>query len=331
MNSNNYIRPRQSYSSMGACVRMFLESENQERYLTYYASGFKQLDKLMGGGFTAGLHCIGAVSSYGKTTYLLQIAENQARQNQPVIIFSLEANSLVLAAKAVSRQTFLMSGKDSGLATTANHLLNQSCMKACGRKEQELVKRAASEVSAYCDYITIVENDTTPFTASRITACIKHYVEEYRVKPVVMIDYLQAVAVSASRYSEKQKVDSVLEQLRAVAGYFDIPIIILSSFNRENYDMPVSFKSFKDSGSIEYTCDTLMGFQMRDVGRPQFSSGEALAKNPREMELCILKQRNGNTGTIPYLYFAEYNLFEEAQGGRAAHTESAGNSIKRMF
>lgn len=172
---------------MRTSAKLFLEPKNRDRYQTYYASGFHELDKLMDGGFTAGLHCIEAVSSYGKTTFLLQIAENQVRQ---VVIFSLEMNCLRLAAKAVSRQTFLMSGNDSRLAKTANHLFNLSRMEACGIEELELVKKAASEVCAYDEYIAIVENDITPITAGSITTYIEHYVEEYRVKPVVMIDYL---------------------------------------------------------------------------------------------------------------------------------------------
>ena len=55
-----------------------------------YPTGFPELDKALSGGLVAGLHCIGAISSLGKTTFVLQMAENMASTGIPVIIFSLE-------------------------------------------------------------------------------------------------------------------------------------------------------------------------------------------------------------------------------------------------
>ena len=43
-----------------------------------YPTGFPELDKALSGGLVAGLHCIGAISSLGKTTFVLQMAENMA-------------------------------------------------------------------------------------------------------------------------------------------------------------------------------------------------------------------------------------------------------------
>ena len=40
-----------------------------------------------------------------------------------------------------------------------------------------------------------------------------------------------------------------------------MPIVGISSFNRENYTAPVNLSSFKESGSIEYSSDVLIGLQ----------------------------------------------------------------------
>ena len=55
-----------------------------------YPTGFPELDKALSGGLVAGLHCIGAISSLGKTTFVLQMAENMASTGIPVIILIKE-------------------------------------------------------------------------------------------------------------------------------------------------------------------------------------------------------------------------------------------------
>ena len=72
-----------------------------------YATGFPELDMALSGGFVAGLHCIGAISSIGKTTFVLQMGDNIARNGVPVIIFSLEMRPEQLVAKNVSRNMYL--------------------------------------------------------------------------------------------------------------------------------------------------------------------------------------------------------------------------------
>ena len=67
-------------------------------------TGYAELDRCLGGGLTAGLHCLGAVPSLGKSTYVMQMAEQMAAEGTHVIVFSLEMQPVDLAAKAVSRQ-----------------------------------------------------------------------------------------------------------------------------------------------------------------------------------------------------------------------------------
>ena len=42
-------------------------------------TGYAELDRCLGGGLTAGLHCLGAVPSLGKSTYVMQMGTNGSR------------------------------------------------------------------------------------------------------------------------------------------------------------------------------------------------------------------------------------------------------------
>ena len=69
-------------------------------------TGFKLLDNELNGGIREGLYFIGAIPSLGKTTFTLQLADNIAKQNNKVIIFSLEQSRFELVSKAISRLTY---------------------------------------------------------------------------------------------------------------------------------------------------------------------------------------------------------------------------------
>ena len=71
-------------------------------------------------------------------------------------------------------------------------------------------------------------------------------------------------------------------------------------------------QSFKESGSIEYSCDVLIGLQLKGVEGSNFDVDNAKQQDPRQVELKILKNRNGITGvTLDFSYHPKFNLFKE--------------------
>ena len=71
-------------------------------------------------------------------------------------------------------------------------------------------------------------------------------------------------------------------------------------------------EAFKESGTIEYSSDVLIGLQFEGAGERNFDINEAKKKDPRDVELVILKNRNGPMGLkIPYTYYPLFNYFEE--------------------
>ena len=79
-----------------------------------------------------------------------------------------------------------------------------------------------------------------------------------------------------------------------------------------NYNNAVSMQAFKESGAIEYSSDVLIGLQLKGAGKKDFDANEAKKKTPREIELVILKNRNGSTGDrVEFKYYSLFNFFEE--------------------
>ncbi|MDE6678449.1 MAG: hypothetical protein K2K02_05350, partial [Ruminococcus sp.] len=147
---------------------------------------------------------------------------------------------------------------------------------------------------------------------TKIREVVQQHISIMNRKPVVLIDYLQILAPINDRYSDKQNTDKAVLELKRISRDFKIPVIAISSFNRENYNSPVNLTSFKESGAIEYSSDVLIGLQLKGIGNSNFDVTKEKAKVPREIELVILKNRNGQSGTkVDFDYHTMFNYFEE--------------------
>ena len=320
-------------SSVEPC---FLNSDEQIKK-EYYDTGFPKLNDILGGGFTAGLTALGAVSSLGKSTFALQVAHNLAGKGIHVLFFSLEMKREDIAAKAISREMY------------KNHKSHAKSLQEIysfdfgnSIKENEVLKTAINTLQDVDKNLIIIEpkdkmhllfdreeyegvkyrkKDKTDvsFTAEQIVVCVKNYIKYYRdklagKKPFVFIDYLQIIEPDdKTNRTDKQAVDSSLKKFKSLADEEDIPIFLINSFNRESYSDKASMRSFKDSGNIEYSADLLLGLQFQNAGEPGFDIDEEKRRDVRKVELVILKQRYGETGiTIPFDFNPKYNYFEYA-------------------
>jgi len=144
--------------------------------------------------------------------------------------------------------------------------------------------------------------------------------------PVVIIDYLQIIAPHDIRATDKQNIDKAVLELKRISRDKDIPVIAVSSFNRENYTAPVNMSSFKESGAVEYSSDVLIGLQlagMDELSQSESKRSETIQRidemkatskttDPRKAQLKILKNRNGKIGiSLYYNYFPAFNSFLE--------------------
>lgn len=283
-------------------------------------TGFKGIDEALDGGLYEGLYIVGAISSLGKTTLVTQIADQVAKQGHDVLIFSLEMARSELMAKSISRHTVievLDKGGDMKNAKTVRGITAGVRYANYNDTEKELIKNAVTAYSDYAKHIYITEG-VGDLGAQQIRETVEKHVQYTGNTPLVIIDYLQILAPYNERATDKQNTDKAVMELKRISRDFKTPVIGISSFNRDNYNNAVSMQSFKESGAIEYSSDILIGLQLKGAGQKDpdtnkpFDPTEAKKKNPREIELVILKNRNGKTGTkIPLEFYPLFNYFTE--------------------
>lgn len=277
-------------------------------------TGFTALDNELDGGLFEGLYILGAISSLGKTSLVLQIADQIADCGQDVLIFSLEMAETELMAKSISRQTLIDTlANDGNIANckTARGITAGARYERYSQEEKDLIKRAVNAYGSFAGNVYIMQG-VGNIGAPHIREAVERHISITGNTPVVVVDYLQILSPYNERATDKQNTDKNVVELKRISRDHKTPVIAISSFNRENYKNAVSMQAFKESGSVEYSSDVLIGLQLKGAGEKGFDEVEAKAKTPREVELVILKNRNGKTGgKIAYKYYALFNYFEE--------------------
>ena len=278
-------------------------------------TGFRDLDKALDGGLYEGLYIVGAISSLGKTTLITQIADQIAQSGRDVLIFSLEMARNEIIAKSISRHTIqlvLETGGSTRNAKTSRGITTGKRYEGYSQTELELINSSIVAYSQYAERIFISEG-VGDIGVEQIRETIRKHITFTGHTPVVVIDYLQILAPYNERFTDKQNTDKAVMELKRISRDYKTPVIGISSFNRANYREAVTMEAFKESGAIEYSSDVLIGLQLKGAGEKGFNASEEKKKDPRAVELVILKNRNGSTGDrIDFRYYPLFNYFKEA-------------------
>lgn len=289
-----------------------------------YATGFNRLDRAIK--ITDGLYIIGAISSLGKTTFALQIADHIAESGRDVIIFSLEMSRKELIDKSICRMIFsdwIKNQRTSDKERLKNELeiqtlnLGQIASPSALNIGEEKLSQLETKTSKYFQTIakrTSIYESVGNVGVTEIAERVNKYVYYSGNKPLVIIDYLQLLAPVDPHFTDKQNTDKNVLELKRLSRELEIPIIAISSLNRANYNEPISMAAFKESGAIEYSSDVLLGLQLAGAGagNKDFNVDMAKSQEPRQIELKILKNRRGKTGdSINFEYYASRQFFKE--------------------
>lgn len=289
---------------------------NSKNNLMCIQTGFSYLDAMLEGGLYEGLYILGALTSLGKTTFALQIADQIARCGYDVLFFTMEMAKAELMAKSISRLTLeLAIERDKkvnlDLAKTARGITSGVRYVNYSEEEKNVIKEAIDRYRKYSEQIYMIEG-VGEVSVRDIREKVENHIRITKKYPIVIIDYLQAISPFDPRFNDKQNTDKAVIELKRISRDYKIPIFAISSLNRQSYLNAVSYDSFKESGIIEYSSDVLLGMQYRGVGKAEFNIKTEREKEPREIELAIIKNRNGASGSVYFDYYARFNYFVES-------------------
>lgn len=160
------------------------------------STGFPGLDKLLGGGLYPGLYVMGAISSLGKTSLVLQIADGIAETGRDVVYFTLEMSGEELAAKSVSRLSLDLDGTvGKTKAVTMRQVL-------CGERNPIMERAMERYEMGAGKHLFFVES---AMGVEDIRARTQRHAQLRRQGPVVVVDYLQILKPADGRSTDKDR------------------------------------------------------------------------------------------------------------------------------
>jgi replicative DNA helicase len=300
------------YSHLNSILNKFISNRNKKLLST----GYSKLDKALGGGLYNSLYVVGGISGLGKTSVVLNIVENLAKEEQDVLFISLEMSREELVAKSLSR--FVRETVDKRL-TPMDYPSQRDIQNGNFDIEAPYFQEGLINYAEASKRIFIKEANFNYNTELIREDIIKHKALRGKA-PVVVVDYLQVLPCLKDYGDDKKNIDFNITELKRISREFDTPVIVISSIGRQYYKKPIDFEAFKSSGNIEFTADVVIGLQysfMADIGNKsdneiQTMYQEAKARYPREIQTVILKNRNGSIGEYTnFKYEPKYNYFKE--------------------
>lgn len=300
------------YSHLNSILNKFISNRNKKLLST----GYGKLDKALGGGLYNSLYVVGGISGLGKTSVVLNIVENLAKEEQDVLFISLEMSREELVAKSLSR--FTRETVDKRF-TPMDYPSQRDIQNGNFDIEAPYFQEGLINYTKVSKHIFIKEANFNYNTELIREDIIKHKALRGKA-PVVVVDYLQVLPCLKDYGDDKKNIDFNITELKRISREFDTPVIVISSIGRQYYKKPIDFEAFKSSGNIEFTADVVIGLQysfMADIGNKQENQiqemyQEAKAKYPREVQTVILKNRNGSIGEYTnFIYEPKYNYFKE--------------------
>lgn len=282
-------------------VADFLEIMGGKGAVPPISTGIPQLDEALDGGLYSGLHILGAISSLGKTTFMLQLADSMAASGIDVLFFSLETPYTELMAKSISRSTFVNQKKmPKAYPQTARNVLCNRLQKHGKVLLEGDEKAATTQLLVQCigEYangaakcIRFIDRQHSCGVQDIAEAIAEH--RKYRPdrRLVVFVDYLQILAKASERYTDKQNTDEALKALSILAKNEKLPMLVISSINRTSYTEPIGLTSFKESGNIEYDAEVAIGLQYEGMDYEDDADSEETEKARKSRIRKLIKEQ----------------------------------------
>jgi replicative DNA helicase len=264
------------------------EMEARGSELTGLPTGFRDLDKKLGGLQPANLVVVASRPSMGKSTLVSNIATNVAIGGGTVAIFSLE-----MSREEIVQRLLCSTGRVDSMKMRTGQLGPQLWQK---------VVHAASKMYQIPVYI----DDSPQLTVTDIRAKSRR-LRRAQGLSLIIIDYLQLMQGTA-RENRQQEIAEISRSLKNLARELDVPILAVSQLNRSlesREDKRPRLGDLRESGAIEQDADIVMFIYRHEYYHPEAQDTKGLA------EVIVAKHRSGSTGMVQMTFLPEFTLFSD--------------------
>lgn len=223
-----------------------------------WRTGFSPLDQHLAGGLRAGeLVLVAGAQGLGKTTFALQAARNLAAAGHSVLYVCYEHPAEQLAERLLVLEAGLAEGDRALTLEEARRTL--SAHGAGGYAERlgafPGAREALTAVRGYADRLHLLsargDSTTLQDVRAAATACPE--------PPLVVVDYLQKVAVPEDDGDEDRRVARIATGLKDLALDLRVPVVAVCAVEQPPGDTRrVRTRHLKGSVTLAYEADVVL-------------------------------------------------------------------------
>jgi replicative DNA helicase len=305
-------------TALTASINVATAAKNRGSDVSGVATGFRDLDHLLGGLHGSDLLIIAGRPSMGKTALALNIAMNVARTKQKAV----EAGDSEHTGGTVGFFSLEMSGEQlatrllSDFAEIESHKIRQ------GKITTEEYTRLADS-AMMLQTLPLHVDETGGISIAQLHNRARRLKRSAAGLDVIVVDYLQLVTGS-SRKSENrvQEVSEITQGLKALAKDLNVPVLALSQLSRQvesREDKRPQLSDLRESGSIEQDADIVMFVYREEYylsrAEPEQGTEEHLKWRTKldsvanRAELIIGKNRHGPIETVHLHFKGQFTRF----------------------
>jgi replicative DNA helicase len=296
------------------------EAYSRDGTLSGMATGFTDLDRMMGGLQKSDLVILAGRPGSGKSSLATNIAFHVARHWKGEItpdghrkttdggqvgLFSLEMSAEQLATRILAEATEIPS----------------SDIRRGNIHESQFGRLV--DAAQVLEAIPLYIDDTGGLSISQLSARARR-LKRQKGLDLIIIDYIQLLSGSSRKANENrvQELTEITTTLKALAKELDVPIIGCAQLSRaveQRDDKHPQLADLRDSGSIEQDADVVLFIYREEYylknkepreGTPEHIKWqEEMEQVHGRAEVIIGKQRHGPTGTVQLSFEAQFTRF----------------------
>ena len=269
-----------------------------------WGTGFEPLDSYLSGGLRPGeLTLLGGPQGLGKTTFALQVARHVLASGHPVLYVSYEHDAVNILERLLAAEAGERAGRDAiplksvralveGDGTSAS--LSDKLAETPGGAE------ALAAITADLDRLHVLRGGVHTSIADIADAAAQIAGRQGR-HPLVVVDYVQKVAIDIAVYEEEARMARVAGELKDLALTVGAPVFAISASDSVGISDGKRLRTqhLRGASALAYEADAVLVLNDKFdvVARHHLVYGTANAERFRDWAvLSIEKNRGGMAG-----------------------------------